>query len=225
MSVPRIAPSILSADFCRLKEEIEVIEGCGAEFLHVDVMDGHFVPNVTLGPPVVASIRKATKLPLDCHLMMTRPDDFLEAFASAGADIITVHAEACNHLQRTLSRIRALGKRAGVALNPHTPEDVLRYVLADLDLVLVMTVNPGFGGQAFIPACQEKIANVRRLIDSANRAILLEVDGGITAANAEAVVRAGADVLVAGAALFGQSDRPAAMLELRNAAARGLVAG
>jgi ribulose-phosphate 3-epimerase len=184
-------------------------------------MDGHFVPNLTIGPPVVASIRKATTLSLDCHLMMNDPDRYLDAFVTAGADIITVHAEAVVHLQRTVSRIRALGKRAGVALNPHTSEAVLRYLLDDIDLVLIMSVNPGFGGQAFLSTMLEKVARVAELIEKSNRPILLEVDGGITADNAETVGRAGANLLVAGAAVLGQSDRAQAITAIRQAAVRG----
>lgn len=217
---PGIAPSILAADFSRLKEEIHEVQA-DAEVIHVDIMDGHFVPNITVGPPVVASLRKVTTKPLDCHLMVSDPDRFLEAFATAGADIITVQAEATDHLQRTLARIRELGKRAGVALCPHTPEEVLRYVLGDLDLVLVMTVNPGFGGQVFLPAMIEKIARVRRLIDERSASIRLEVDGGIGVDTAEAVSRAGADLFVAGVAIFGAPDRRAQLARIRAAALRG----
>lgn len=220
---PYIAPSILSADFCALRDELRDLERAGADYVHVDVMDGHFVPNVTIGPPVVAALRKATSLPLDCHLMMTHPDPFLEDFARAGADIITVHAEAVVHLQRTLAKIRSLNKRAGVALNPHTPEDVLRYVLNDVDLILVMSVNPGFGGQSFLPVALDKIERISALIEKDHANILLEVDGGISAQNAEAVVRAGARVLVAGAAILGQPDRVEATKAIREAGARGLV--
>ena len=219
--LPLIAPSILSADFCALRDELSDLERGGADYVHVDVMDGHFVPNLTIGPPVVASIRKATTLSLDCHLMMNDPDRYLDAFVTAGADIITVHAEAVVHLQRTVSRIRTLGKRAGVALNPHTSEEVLRYLLDDIDLVLIMSVNPGFGGQAFLSSMLEKVARVAELIDKGNRPILLEVDGGITTDNAETVGRAGANLLVAGAAVLGQSDRAQAITAIRQAAVRG----
>lgn len=216
-----IAPSILSADFTRLGEEIHEVEP-GAEFIHVDVMDGHFVPNITFGPSVVSSLRGVTSLPLDCHLMVSEPDRFLEAFAEAGADVITVQFEAAKHLQRSLARIRKLGKRAGVALCPHTPEDVLRYVMEDVDLVLVMCVNPGFAGQTFIPGMLDKIAGVRRMIDSAGVAVRLEVDGGVGVQTAEAVVRAGADLLVAGAAIFGTSQRRQQLDAIRRAASLGL---
>ena len=217
---PGIAPSILSADFSRLKDEISEVES-ESEVIHVDVMDGHFVPNITLGPPVVAALRKVTAVPLDCHLMIEEPDRYVDAFAEAGADIITVHVEATKHLQRTLARIRALGRRAGVALCPHTPEDVLRYVMGDLDLVLVMCVNPGFGGQAFLPSMIEKVARVRRLIDEAGRPIRLEVDGGINESTARTIAAAGADLLVAGAAVFGSNDRRARIRAIRDAAIHG----
>ncbi len=219
-SAPGIAPSILSADFSRLKEEIGEVE-TDAEVLHIDVMDGHFVPNITIGPPVIAALRKVTSIPLDCHLMISEPDRYLDTFANAGADIVTVHAEATHHLQRTLAQIRNLGKRAGVALCPHTSEDVLRYVLRDLDLVLIMCVNPGFSGQAFLPAMLEKIARVRRLIDESGFAIRLEVDGGITLETAEAVSRAGADLFVSGAAVYGSADRRAQITAIHAAALRG----
>lgn len=219
-AAPGVAPSILSADFSRLKDEIRDVEAA-AEVIHVDVMDGHFVPNITIGPPVVASLRRVTTAPLDCHLMVSDPDAYLEAFANAGADIITVHAEAARHLQRSLARIRDLGKRAGVALCPHTPEDVLRYILRDLDLVLVMCVNPGFGGQAFLPAMLSKIARVRRLIDESGFSIRLEVDGGISQENAEEVSRAGADLFVAGAAVYGATARSERIEAIREAALRG----
>jgi ribulose-phosphate 3-epimerase len=200
---PLIAPSILSADFARLGEEVSAIERAGADWVHVDVMDGRFVPNLTLGPVVVKSLRKVTRLPLDVHLMIVEPERYVDDFAAAGSDIITVHAEACTHLHRVLQQIRAHGKKAGVSLNPHTPEEVIRYVLELTDLVLVMSVNPGFGGQDFIPAVLPKIQNLRRMIDASGRSIHLEVDGGVKPGTARQVLAAGADVLVAGSAVFG----------------------
>jgi ribulose-phosphate 3-epimerase len=198
----RIAPSILSADFGRLAEDVALAEAAGADWLHVDVMDGRFVPNLTIGPLVVAALRKVTKLPLDTHLMIVEPERYVDAFADAGADVITVHAEASPHLHRTLQQIRARGKRAGVALNPHTSEDCLRYVLGSVDLILVMSVNPGFGGQEFLPEVLPKLARLRAMIDESGCAIDLEVDGGIKPGTAARVLDAGADALVAGNAVF-----------------------
>lgn len=214
----RIAPSILSADLGKLATELKDVELGGADWIHVDVMDGQFVPNITLGPLVVHAARRATSLPLDVHLMITEPERFLEAFAEAGADTITVHVEATRHLQRTLSAIRGLGKRAGVTMNPHTSEDFLDYVIDDVDLVLVMSVNPGFGGQRFLPSQLEKLRRIRRRIDASGRAIDLEVDGGVTPETAPLVVAAGANVLVAGSAVFGKPDRARAIADLRAAA-------
>lgn len=198
----RIAPSILSADFARLGDEIRAIDAAGADWIHVDVMDGHFVPNISIGPLVVAAIRSASDLPFDVHLMISPIDPYIPSFAEAGADIITAHAEAGPHLHRTVQLIKSLGKKAGVSLNPATPADVLRHVLDDIDLVLVMTVNPGFGGQSFIENQLEKIAGIRRMIDASGRMIDLEVDGGINADTARLAIEAGADVLVAGTATF-----------------------
>ncbi|MCK6531810.1 MAG: ribulose-phosphate 3-epimerase [Polyangiaceae bacterium] len=207
----RIAPSILSADLGRLSDEIRSVEAGGADWIHVDVMDGRFVPNITLGPIVVKAARAATRLPLDVHLMIVEPERYIEAFAEAGADVISVHVEASVHLQRTLGEIRRLGKRAGVVLNPHTPESAVEYVLDDVDLILIMSVNPGFGGQHFLPAVLPKIAKVREMIERRGLSVDLEVDGGVAPDTTEAVVRAGADVLVAGSAVFGKPDRTAAI--------------
>ena len=211
----KIAPSILSADFAALGEAIARVESAGADQLHVDVMDGHFVPNLTIGPPVIESIRKRTRLPLDVHLMIEEPERWIETYVRAGADWVTVHAEVCPHLQRTLNQIREAGARAGVALNPSTGPGVLEYVLDDLDLVLVMSVNPGFGGQSFIPTAYEKIRKIRALLGK--RPALISVDGGVKAANAGPLAQAGATVLVAGSSIFGAADPGAAVAALRSA--------
>jgi len=212
-----VAPSILSADFARLGEDIRRAEEAHADWIHVDVMDGQFVPNITIGPPVIRSIRKQTKLPLDVHLMIVDPDRYLEDFANAGSDYITVHVEACTHLQRTLAHIRTLGKKAGVALNPATSQESLHYVLKDIDLVLVMSVNPGFGGQAFIEEVVPKVRAVRSMFDAAGRKdVHISVDGGIDAITGKLVADAGANVLVAGSSVYKAPDIAKAIADLHN---------
>ena len=217
----KIAPSILSADFSRLGEEIRAIDAAGADYVHVDVMDGHFVPNITIGPLIVDAVRPVTELPLDVHLMIENPDQYIPDFAKAGADIIVVHAEAVRHLHRTVQLIKSLGKKAGVSLNPATPLTALDVILPDLDLVLLMTVNPGFGGQSFIGNCLPKIAELRQRIDALGLPIELEVDGGVKTDNIEEVAAAGADVFVAGSAVFGADDYQATIAQLKENGLRG----
>lgn len=214
----RIAPSILSADFGRLADEIRAVEIAGADVIHVDVMDGRFVPNITIGPLVVEAVRKVTKLPIDAHLMIVEPERYVEAFAKAGADIVSVHAEVSPHLHRTLQAIRAAGARPAVALNPSTPLSAVDWVIADCEMVLLMTVNPGFGGQKYIEACTEKIRALRALADARNPALDIEVDGGVKPDIAAIVAGAGANVLVAGTAVFGAKDYREAIAALRSSA-------
>jgi ribulose-phosphate 3-epimerase len=220
----RIAASILSADFAALGDAIAAVERGGADLIHVDIMDGHFVPNLTMGPPVVVSIRKVTKVPLDVHLMIEDPDRYLEAFVRAGAAMISVHLEVLPHLHRTIQHIKELGAKAGVAINPSTPVAMLEEIAADLDHVLVMSVNPGFGGQTFIPRTESKIEAVRALLERQGSRAAVEVDGGIDASNAARVVAAGADILVAGNAIFGAADPERATRALRAAASAGVGA-
>jgi ribulose-phosphate 3-epimerase len=202
----KIAPSILSADFTKLAKEIKAVEDAKADYLHIDVMDGHFVPNITIGPFIVEAARRATRLPLDVHLMIENPDKFVPDFAKAGSDIITVHAEASRHLHRTIQYIKEHGIRAGVSLNPTTPLSTLEHILGDVDLILIMTVNPGFSGQSFIKSCLPKIERLRKMLDDGNYKAELEVDGGIKVSNIGAVAKAGADVFVAGSAIFGSEN-------------------
>lgn len=215
----KIAPSILSADFAALGAEVAEAEASGADWIHVDVMDGQFVPNITLGPVICAAVKQHTSLPLDVHLMIEHPENYIAAFAAAGASVITVHAEACVHLHRVVHQIKELGLMAGVAINPGTPASAVREVLEDVDMVLVMTVNPGFGGQAFIPRTLHKIRQLREwAAEIRHPGLLIEVDGGIAEATAPLVTEAGADVLVAGNAVFGRSDRAGAIRAIREAA-------
>nr|WP_304215710.1 ribulose-phosphate 3-epimerase [Fredinandcohnia onubensis] len=212
----KIAPSILSADFAKLGEEIKDVENGGADYIHVDVMDGHFVPNITIGPLIVEAIRPITNLPLDVHLMIENPDQYISAFANAGADIITVHVEACPHLHRTIQLIKSHGVKAGVVLNPATPVDTIKHIIEDIDLVLLMTVNPGFGGQKFIHSVLPKIEEVARMVKEKNLNVEIEVDGGVNEETARLCVEAGANVLVAGSAVYNQVDRKAAIEKIRN---------
>jgi len=218
----KIAPSILSADFSRLGEEVRKAEEAGADIIHLDIMDGHFVPNLTFGPIIVKAIRDYTKLPFYVHLMVERPEDYIERVIEAGGDLVIVHVEACTHLQKILSMIRDLGARSGVALNPATPLTTIEYVLDDLDLILIMSVNPGFGGQEFIPSVLPKIRRARRRVVKRGLEMEIAVDGGVNVETAPKIVEAGADVLVAGTAVFGKPDLKKAIQELREAASKPL---
>lgn len=207
----KIAPSILSADFAKLGEEVRDVERGGADYIHVDVMDGHFVPNITIGPLIVEAIRPVTKLPLDVHLMIENPDAYIEIFAKAGADIITVHVEACPHLHRTLQLIKSYGVKAGVVLNPHTPVSMIEHIIDEVDMVLLMTVNPGFGGQTFITSVLPKIKQVADMVKERGLNVEIEVDGGVNTETAKLCVEAGANVLVAGSAVYNKTDRAEAI--------------
>jgi len=218
MNTMMIAPSILSADFSRLGDEVRAVEAAGAEVIHVDVMDGHFVPNITIGPLVVKAVRQVTDLPVDVHLMITEPDRYLKDFADAGADWITVHVEACVHLHRTLNYIRDLGKKAGAVLNPATSLSTLDYVLEELDLVMLMSVNPGFGGQSFIESTLEKTRRLRAMLDKVNPGAGIEIDGGISPKTIGRVAEAGANIFVAGSAIYGQDDYGAVIREMKELA-------
>ncbi len=218
----KISPSILSADFGHLADDVRAVVDAGADWVHVDVMDGRFVPNITIGPPVVKALGAATDKPLDVHLMIVEPERWVDAFIDAGASILTIHQEASVHLQRTLAQIRARGAKAGVSLNPATSEETLRYVAADLDLVLVMSVNPGFGGQSFLMSQVEKVRRIRAMLDAAgNHDAIIEIDGGVTDKNAGILTAAGADALVAGSAIFGKDDYAAAITAIRSAWGNG----
>ncbi|MDH3360220.1 MAG: ribulose-phosphate 3-epimerase [Desulfobulbaceae bacterium] len=210
-----IAPSILSADFSRLGEDITAVVKAGADVIHIDVMDGHFVPNITIGPLVVDAVRKITDMPLDVHLMISNPDRYIDDFAAAGADWITVHVETCPHLHRTIQAIKGLGKKAGAVLNPATPLESLDYVLDDLDLVMLMSVNPGFGGQSFIPSAIPKIRKLKEMIDARGLSVGIEMDGGISPKNLAEVSAAGANIFVAGSAIFGQPDYAKVISEMK----------
>ena len=216
----KLAPSILSADFARLLEDVKKVEKAGCEYLHIDVMDGHFVPNITLGPAIVKSLRKDVNMVFDAHLMIENPDNYIKEFADAGCDIIVVHQEACTHLHRTIQNIKSHGIKAGVALNPATPIETIKYVLQDVDMVLLMSVNPGFGGQSYIPVVTEKIKELKALIDKMNLDIDIEVDGGVKPSNIAEVVNAGANVIVAGSAIFNAGDIDEAVKSLRENASK-----
>jgi ribulose-phosphate 3-epimerase len=212
----KIAPSILSADFSKLGEEVKAVDQGGADYIHIDVMDGHFVPNITIGPLIVEAIRPVTKLPLDVHLMIENPDQYIEAFAKAGADYITVHVEACRHLHRTIQSIKSFGIKAGVVLNPATPVETIQHIIGDIDMVLLMSVNPGFGGQKFIPEVLPKIRKVKELAEQKGAEIEIEIDGGVNPETAKDCIEAGATVLVAGSAVYNQPDYAQAISMLRS---------
>ncbi|HLG27312.1 MAG TPA: ribulose-phosphate 3-epimerase [Paenisporosarcina sp.] len=219
----KIAPSILAANFSKLADEVKEVEQAGAQLIHIDVMDGHFVPNITMGPIVVEALRPLTKLPLDVHLMIENPDDFIESFAKAGADYITVHVEACPHLHRTIQLIRSFGVKPGVVLNPHTPIESIQHVLEDIDMVLFMTVNPGFGGQKFIHSVVPKIKQLADIIKEKDLAIEIEIDGGINAETIIPCAQAGATIFVAGSAIYSKEDRSKALQDIQQAGERAIL--